>query len=55
MGRKLLESIAAYLKLERHWFDDKVGEGNSVLRVIHYPPLAEGRPACGRARTRTST
>ena len=42
MGRKLLESIATYLKLDRHWFDDKVGEGNSVLRVIHYPPLEEG-------------
>ena len=42
MGRKLLEAIATYLKLERHWFDDKVGEGNSVLRVIHYPPLPKG-------------
>ena len=42
MGCKLLESIAAYLGLDRRWFDDKVGEGNSVLRVIHYPPLAEG-------------
>ena len=42
MGRKLLEAIAVYLELDRHWFDDKVGEGNSVLRVIHYPPLAAG-------------
>lgn len=42
MGRKLLEAIAVHLGLDRHWFDDKVGEGNSVLRVIHYPPLAEG-------------
>jgi isopenicillin N synthase-like dioxygenase len=42
MGRKLLESIAVYLGLERRWFDDKVGEGNSVLRVIHYPPVGEG-------------
>jgi len=42
MGRKLLEAIATYLRLEHHWFDDKVGEGNSVLRVIHYPPLKEG-------------
>jgi isopenicillin N synthase-like dioxygenase len=42
MGRKLLESIASYLQLDRHWFDDKVGEGNSVLRVIHYPPLEAG-------------
>lgn len=42
MGTRLLESIAVYLGLERHWFDDKVGEGNSVLRVIHYPPVAAG-------------
>ncbi len=42
MGRKLLESIASYLQLDRRWFDDKVGEGNSVLRVIHYPPLEPG-------------
>lgn len=42
MGRKLLEAIAVHLKLDRHWFDDKVAEGNSVLRVIHYPPLADG-------------
>jgi len=42
MGRKLLEAIAVYLKLLEHWFDDKVGEGNSVLRVLHYPPVKEG-------------
>jgi isopenicillin N synthase-like dioxygenase len=42
MGRKLLESIATFLGLDRHWFDDTVSEGNSVLRVIHYPPLPEG-------------
>jgi isopenicillin N synthase-like dioxygenase len=42
MGCKLLEAIASYLGLDQHWFDDKVGEGNSVLRVIHYPPLKQG-------------
>ena len=42
IGRKLLEAIAVYLELPQHWFNDKVGEGNSVLRVIHYPPLKEG-------------
>ena len=42
MGRKLLEAIAIYLRLPQHWFDDKVGEGNSVLRVLHYPPVKEG-------------
>ncbi|MGH8251673.1 MAG: 2-oxoglutarate and iron-dependent oxygenase domain-containing protein, partial [Steroidobacteraceae bacterium] len=47
MGRKLLEAIATYLGLEQHWFDDQVGEGNSVLRVIHYPPLKEGATGVG--------
>ncbi len=42
MGRKLLEAIALHLGLPEDWFEDKVGEGNSVLRVIHYPPLKEG-------------
>jgi isopenicillin N synthase-like dioxygenase len=42
LGRELLAAIAMHLGLEPRWFDDKVGEGNSVLRVIHYPPVAEG-------------
>jgi len=42
LGRELLSAIALHLGLPRRWFDDKVGEGNSVLRVIHYPPVAPG-------------
>jgi len=42
MGRELLSAIAMHLGLPPRWFDDKVGEGNSVLRVIHYPPLQPG-------------
>jgi isopenicillin N synthase-like dioxygenase len=38
MGLKALEAIAAYLGLERHFFDATVGEGNSILRLLHYPP-----------------
>lgn len=45
LGRELLAAIARHLGLPPRWFDDKVGEGNSVLRVIHYPPVAQG--ACG--------
>jgi isopenicillin N synthase-like dioxygenase len=40
MGRELLAAIAMYLGLPARWFDDKVGSGNSVLRIIHYPPVA---------------
>lgn len=44
LGRELLAAIAVYLGLPARWFDDKVSEGNSVLRVIHYPPVADGAP-----------
>ncbi|MBS1199396.1 MAG: hypothetical protein H6R27_74 [Proteobacteria bacterium] len=42
MGRELLSAIALHLGLAPRWFDDKVAEGNSVLRVIHYPPVGDG-------------
>lgn len=42
LGRELLAAIALHLGLAPRWFDDKVGEGNSVLRVIHYPPVVPG-------------
>ncbi|MFM7625390.1 MAG: isopenicillin N synthase family dioxygenase [Gammaproteobacteria bacterium] len=38
-GRRLLTAIARVLGLAPDLFDDKVQVGNSVLRVIHYPPM----------------
>jgi isopenicillin N synthase-like dioxygenase len=39
MGRALLRAIARSLELAADWFEPTVNEGNSVLRVIHYPPM----------------
>ena len=39
MGAKVLQAIAHYLGLPRHEFDDAVEYGNSVLRLLHYPPI----------------
>jgi isopenicillin N synthase-like dioxygenase len=39
MGRALLQPIARSLGLDADYFEDKVQEGNSILRVIHYPPM----------------
>ena len=39
MGLKVLEAIACYLGLERHFFDPTVDLGNSILRLLHYPPV----------------
>jgi isopenicillin N synthase-like dioxygenase len=40
LGLELLRAIADYLDLPRDWFDDKVKLGNSVLRLLHYPPVS---------------
>lgn len=39
MGKKVLQAIAHYLNLPRGQFDEAVREGNSVLRLLHYPPV----------------
>jgi isopenicillin N synthase-like dioxygenase len=44
-GDKLLSAIARDLGLAPDWFNPAVRDGNSVLRLLHYPPIptdAEG-------------
>ncbi|MEN2789742.1 2-oxoglutarate and iron-dependent oxygenase domain-containing protein [Sphingomonas oligophenolica] len=44
-GDRLLSAIARHLKLAPNWFDHAVEDGNSILRLLHYPPIpadAEG-------------
>lgn len=38
-GSELLEAIAIYLGLPENYFEDKITNGNSILRAIHYPPI----------------
>ena len=45
LGARLLAAVALYLGLPADWFADKVNQGNSVLRILHYPPLATASPA----------
>jgi isopenicillin N synthase-like dioxygenase len=44
MGLKLLEAIAAWLGLERGFFAPTVDVGNSILRLLHYPPVPQDGP-----------
>ncbi len=44
LGRKLLRAIARHLGLADDYFDDKVQLGNSVLRLLHYPPVPADAP-----------
>ena len=43
-GRKILEAIATFLKLDRSFFADTVDDGNSILRLLHYPPVPREGP-----------
>ena len=38
-GSLVLSAIALHLGLDKDWFDNTVEDGNSVMRLLHYPPL----------------
>lgn len=46
----LMQACALYLDQSRDFFSTQVAEGQTILRVIHYPPVPEDRePASQRA------
>ena len=49
LGRTILEALALRLGLDSAWFARSVADGNSVLRLLHYPPLRAGEGAALRA------
>jgi isopenicillin N synthase-like dioxygenase len=49
VGARILSYIAIYLGLSPDWFDDKINVGNSILRLLHYPPIAGDTDGCIRA------
>lgn len=48
-GGRVLEAIAIHLGQDRQFFAPTVEDGNSVMRLLHYPPL-EGAEAEGAIR-----
>ncbi|PKM09154.1 MAG: flavonol synthase [Gammaproteobacteria bacterium HGW-Gammaproteobacteria-4] len=40
LGARVLRALALHIDLPEHFFDDKIQLGNSILRPIHYPPIA---------------
>ena len=39
VGGVILSRIATHLGLDENWFDPAIHEGNSVMRLLHYPPI----------------
>lgn len=49
-GIAMLEALSYPLEVEKNFFTDMVKEGNSILRLLHYPPIPEGvDPRCLRS------
>lgn len=48
-GIYVLRALALFLGLDEYHFDDKVKNGNSILRPIHYPPITEEPKGAERA------
>jgi isopenicillin N synthase-like dioxygenase len=48
-GKHMLRAIALYLGLDEFYFDNKIHNGNSILRPIHYPPITSEPKSAVRA------
>ncbi|MBL0316171.1 MAG: isopenicillin N synthase family oxygenase [Flavobacteriales bacterium] len=48
-GKYMLRALALYLGLDEMYFDDKIKNGNSILRPIHYPPITSEPKSAVRA------
>jgi len=45
VGARLLSAIAVDMGLEPDWFEAPTHKGNSILRLLHYPPVEDGTTA----------
>lgn len=50
-GGHLLKAIALHLELSEDYFDQRIHNGNSILRAIHYPPITEEPKSAIRAES----
>eukprot|EP00026_Physarum_polycephalum_P012682 Phypoly_transcript_13009.p1 GENE.Phypoly_transcript_13009~~Phypoly_transcript_13009.p1 ORF type:complete len:322 (+),score=46.74 Phypoly_transcript_13009:63-1028(+) len=49
LGHVLMRIFAVALDLDEYWFEDKLDKPQTLLRILHYPPLPPGevRFGCG--------
>ena len=48
-GARILSRIAVALGLQAQWFEPAIADGNSVLRLLHYPPVPNADSGAIRA------
>ena len=50
MASTLLQATSLFLQLPRNTLSDMIVDGNSIIRALHYPPLAEDQFKSGAVR-----
>jgi len=50
-GGYLLKAIASHLDLPENYFDERIHNGNSIQRAIHYPPITNEPKSAIRAES----
>ena len=48
-GARILAAVARFLSVDEDYFAETIRDGNSVLRLLHYPPVEAGAGASIRA------
>jgi isopenicillin N synthase-like dioxygenase len=49
VGALILSAVARFLGLDERWFGPAIADGNSVLRLLHYPPIGGEESGAVRA------
>ena len=44
LSQSLLHSCSLYLEKDKNWLSSMSEDGNTIMRIIHYPPLGEDVP-----------
>jgi len=44
VGARILSGVARHLGLPNDWFESRIENGNSILRLLHYPPVSAQAP-----------
>jgi isopenicillin N synthase-like dioxygenase len=45
LAQRILGACSLYLGHQEHWLGEMSQEGNTIMRIIHYPPVGEDAPA----------
>lgn len=45
LAQQILGACSLYLGQQEHWLGEMSQEGNTIMRIIHYPPVGEHAPA----------